>query len=213
MKRALMVITVVSLMSGVAVAQDELPRFTFNLGAGFTTPVQTAGERLDRGWNASLGAGMNFTPHLGALVEVNYNRMGINQGTLNSIGFPDGNVSVWSATLNPIIHLTPRRAVDAYLIGGGGFYQWRNQFTQPTVQTFTGFDPFFGVFYPVAVPVNQVLTEYNVNKFGFNGGLGLAFGAPGLGKGKFYSEARFHRMLLGANRYVDMIPVTFGFRF
>ena len=213
MKRALVVLSAATLMTGVATAQDELSRFAFSVGAGFTTPVQTAGERLNRGWNAGVGAGVNFSPYFGALVEGNYNRMGINQPTLNAVGFPGGNVSMWSATLNPIVHLTPRRAVDAYFIGGGGLYRWNQQFTQPAVETFTAFDPYFGVFYPVAVPVTQVLTEYTVNKFGFNGGFGLAFGAPGLGKAKFYSEARFHRMLLGANRYVDMVPVTFGVRF
>src|SRR3954471_9185688 len=116
MKKALMVITAATLMSGVASAQTtELNRFTFSAGAGFTTPTQTAGERLNRGWNVTAGAGVNFNPYLGAMVQLNYNHMGINGATLNSLGFPNGNVSVWSATLNPVIHLTPRKAVDAYL--------------------------------------------------------------------------------------------------
>ena len=213
MKRALMVISAAVLISGFAVAQDEFSRFTFNAGAGFTTPVKAAGDRLDRGWNAGLGAGMNFSSHVGALLEVNYNRMGINSATLNALSMPDGTASVFSATLNPIVHVNPRGPVDVYLIGGAGLYQWRTQFTQPTVQVFTGFDPFLGIIYPVAVPVNQVITEYSVNKFGFNGGMGLTFGAIGRRKAKFYSEARFNRVMLSPSRHFDMIPVTFGIRF
>ncbi|MEP6962969.1 MAG: outer membrane beta-barrel protein, partial [Acidobacteriota bacterium] len=197
----------------IATAQDEFSRFTFNAGAGFTTPVKAAGDKLDRGWNVDLGAGVNLHPNFGMLAEFNYNHMGINTATLKKVGFPDGNVSVWSATLNPVIHLNPRGPVDAYLIGGAGLYQWHNQFTQPSVTTFTGFDPFLGVFYPVAVPVNQILTDYSVNKFGFNGGFGLSFGGLGMKKARFYSEARFHRMMLSSSRHMDMIPVTFGIRF
>ncbi|MEO8099476.1 MAG: outer membrane beta-barrel protein [Acidobacteriota bacterium] len=213
MKRALMVLSTAVFISGMAAAQDEFSKFTFNAGAGFTTPVKGAGDVLDRGWNAGLGAGVNFHPNFGLLLEGNYNRMGINSATLNALSFPGGNVSVWSATLNPIIRLNPRGPVDAYFIGGAGLYQWRNQFTAPTVTTVTGFNPFLGVFYPVAVPATQVLTDYSVNKFGFNGGMGFTFGGIGHGKARFYSEARFHRMMLSSSRHMDMVPVTFGIRF
>ncbi|MEI9813351.1 MAG: hypothetical protein WDO18_12210 [Acidobacteriota bacterium] len=100
--------------------------------------------------------------------------------------------------------------MDVYFTGGGGFYQWRQQFTTPTTQTFTGFDPYFGILYPVAVPVNVVVSSYTLNKPGFNGGMGVAFGTKW--HAKAYAEARFHRMILGNDRYVDLIPVTFGLR-
>jgi opacity protein-like surface antigen len=193
--------------------QNEFQRFTFNAGGGFTEPIHRGGESLDRGWNVDLGLGMNFNPYAGLMLKWNYNAMDVNQTTLGDIGFPAGNVTVWSATLNPVIHLAPRSPVDVYITGGAGLYQWKNQFTQPSVSTFTAFDPYFGVFYPVAVPVNQVITDYTMNKFGWNAGMGLAFGAPGLNKVRFYSEARFNRMMLGNDRTFDMIPVSFGVRF
>ena len=133
----------------------------------------------------------------------------INAATLNNLGFPGGDVNVWSATLNPIIHTNPRGPVDLYFIGGGGLYHWRQEFTAPTVQVFNGFDPFFG-FYQVAVPANQVLTSYSVNKPGVNGGIGLSFGTKW--HAKFYAEARYHRIIFG-NTHADMLPVTFGIRF
>jgi hypothetical protein len=210
MRNTLQKFALVILASGVALAQDELPKFTFNLGAGFTTPTAAAGDRLDRGWNIAGAAGYNFHPNFALTVDMGYNSFGINQSTLGSLGFPDGNVHMWSATLNPVVHTMPRGPVDLYFTGGAGFYQWRQQFTRPDTSTFTAFDPYFGIFYPVAVPVDVVLSQYTLNKPGFNGGAGLSFGTRW--NAKFYAEARFHRMLLGANRYLDTIPVTFGFR-
>lgn len=99
--------------------------------------------------------------------------------------------------------------MDVYFIGGGGLYQRRQQFTQPTTAVFTGFDPYFG-YYPVAVPANQVITEYTLNKPGVNGGMGIAFGTKW--HVKFYAEARYHRMFLPNDRHTDLLPVTFGFR-
>lgn len=195
------------LLVGVVSAQ-ETPRFTFNAGAGFTTPVGGTGTRLNNGWNIGAGAGMNFNSYVGALVQFQNNQFNINSTTLNGLGFPGGDVRVWSLTLNPIVHTNPRGPVDLYFIGGGGLYNWRQQFTQPTVGVFTGFDPFFG-FYQAAVPANQVLTSYSVNKPGVNGGLGLSFGTKW--SAKFYAEARYHRIIFGS-RHADMLPVTFGIR-
>jgi len=195
-------------LAGVLSAQ-ETPPFAFNVGGGFTEPLGNTGTRLNRGWNVEAGAGFNFHPNFGALVQFNDNQFNINSATLTGLGFPGGDVNVWSATLNPIIHTNPRGPVDLYFIGGGGLYHWRQQFTQPTVAVFTGFDPFFG-FYRAAVPVNQVLTSYSVNKPGVNGGIGLAFGTKW--NAKFYAEARYHRMIFGEDKHADYLPVSFGIR-
>ena len=80
------------------------------------------------------------------------------------------------------------------------------EFTQPTIATFTAFDPFFGVFFPVGVPANQVLLQYSTTKLGVNGGAGLAFGH----KVKFYAEARYHQMY--TRNATSFLPVTFGIR-
>jgi hypothetical protein len=98
------------------------------------------------------------------MVDVGYNSFGIHSTTLDSLGFPGGGVHIFSATLDPIVHLTPRSHFDLYVIGGGVYH--RNQdFTAPTVSTLTGFDPFFG-FYPVAVQTTEILQSYSVTKPG-----------------------------------------------
>jgi hypothetical protein len=194
-------------VAGAAVAQ-EVPRIAVSGGAGFTTGVGDAGERLDTGWNIRGGVGVNFSPHVGVMLDLGYDSMGIKSSELNNLGYGGGNLNVFSATVNPIVHLAPRSKADFYLTGGGGYYRMSQDFTQPGVVTGTGFDPFFG-FYPVAVGTNVVVSSYSVNKPGWDIGGGVAFGSKW--HGKFFAEARYNRIYIG-NYYTEYIPVTFGFR-
>jgi hypothetical protein len=188
---------------------QESPRFAFDVGGGFTQAVGNTGRHLDTGWNLTTGAGVNFSKYFGTMIDVGYNRFGINSNTLNQSGFHEGNVSVFSATLDPIVHLNASSHIDMYLIGGGGLYHTTQEFTQPSVAAFTRFDPFFG-FYSVLVPTNQVLSSYAVNKPGLNIGAGFAIGTKW--HGKFFAEARYNRIFMGNDRHADYIPVSFGFR-
>ena len=199
---------IVLLTTGLIMAQES-SRFTFDLGGGFTQPVAGAGRRLDEGWNVKGGAGFNFNRYVGATVDLGYNRFDINSKTLNTVGFPEGNINVFSATLDPIVHVLPGHHVDMYVIGGGGLYRTEQQFTQPSAASVLGFDPFFG-FYTALVPTTQILSEYSVNKPGVNAGAGLALGTKW--HGKFFAEARYNRIFMGNNRHIDFIPVSFGFR-
>ena len=75
--------------------------------------------------------------------------------------------------------------------------------------TFTGYNPFFG-FYNYGVSTTDVLASYTVVKPGVNGGMGVALGSKW--GGKFYAEARYHRIFMGNNAHTDYVPVSFGFR-
>ena len=207
--RRILAISCFSVLFGGFVGAQEVPRFAFELGGGFTEPVGNTGRNLDQGWNIGTGAGINFSQYVGLLVQVDYNRLGINSTTLNAVGFPGGDVNVFSATLDPIVHLTPRGHFDVYLIGGGGYYRRTQEFTAPSVATFTAFDPFFG-FYRAAVPTTAVLASYSVNKPGVNGGAGIAFGTKW--HGKIFAEARYHRIFVNEFTHTDYVPVSFGFR-
>jgi hypothetical protein len=198
------------LLAGAAGAQ-EFSHFAFNIGGGFTQGLQETGTRTDLGWNARLGAGVNFNPYVGIMVNGAYDNLGINPSTLASFGAPGGRLAVTSVTLDPIVHLNPQGRVDLYITGGGGLFHRYQEFTTPTVTTVTGFDPFFG-FYPAAVSGNQILANYSVNKPGMDIGAGIAFGRRW--NGKFFAEARYVRIFMG-NRFAndtEYLPVTFGFR-
>lgn len=202
-------LTLLGAVSLVPLQAQENHKVIVDLGAGFVEPVGRTGRSLDPGWNLKGGVGYNFSSVVGAMVQVDYDALGINSTRLSNLGFPGGNVHVFSATLDPIVHLTPRSHFDLYLIGGGGMYRRTQEFTQPGVATGVGYDPFFG-FYQYGIPTTQVLASYTVVKPGVNGGMGIGLGSKW--GGKFYAEARYHRIFMGNNYHTDYVPVTFGFR-
>src|SRR5580692_9686002 len=101
----------VSVLAVGAASAQEFSRFVFDVGAGFTSPVGNTGRYTDEGWNVGAGFGMNFSPYVGAMINLDYNTMGINSTTLASFGAPGGGLHVFSATLDPIVHLTPKRHI------------------------------------------------------------------------------------------------------
>jgi len=205
--KSFIVSSVVCLFAAALVNAQETPKFTFNIGAGFTRPAGNTGNHLDTGWNVQGGAGYNFSPYVGANVDLAFNDLGIASADLSRIGVPGGNVHVFSATLDPIVHLNPHGHVDFYLTGGGGLFHWYQEFTRPAVAIVPGFDPFFG-FYSAAVPATQVLSSYSVNRPGIDLGAGVAVGAW---KGKVFAEAKYDHIYMRGS-HADYIPVTFGFR-
>jgi hypothetical protein len=207
MKHLLQASTFCFLLS-FSVNAQEFSHLAGQIGGGFTAPVGNTGNHLDYGWNVQGGFGWNFNPYVGALIDLGFNDMGINSGTLTNIGVPGGDVHIFQATLDPIVHLTPHSHFDIYLTGGGGIYHRYQEFTTPTVATVIGYDPFFG-FFPAQVPANQVIASYSVNKPGIDAGAGISFGSRW--HGKFFAEARYNRIFMG-NSHTDYVPVTFGFR-
>jgi len=195
-------------LSGTLSAQ-EFPRFSFDAGAGFTTPVNNTGSSLDTGWNVRAGAGYNFLPWVGANLDFGFDNMGIDHTTLDNFGVGGGTVRVFSVTLDPVVHLNPKGRVDVYATGGGGYFHEETQFTNPALVSGAAGGPYFG-FYPGVYTANVVVGGYSVNKPGIDAGAGIAFGNKW--GGRFFAEARFVRIYSGAGYHTDYIPVTFGFR-
>lgn len=192
-------------------AAQNTDRFTFAVGGGFTEPVKHSANRLDTGFNFTVGGGLNFTPHFGILGEFGYNQLGVTSAVLQREGVPDGAGRIYSFTLNPIVHFNPRGRVDAYIVGGGGYYRRTIEFTEPSLIAVTAFDPFFGVFFPATIPANTVLGSFTQNKGGLNIGAGFSVRVRGDSNAKFFAESRYHYIY---TRPVGMglLPVTFGFR-
>ncbi len=199
------------LLLTIPLAAQNTNKFTFDIGGGFTEPVQHNDGREDMGFNVTAGAGYNFIPYLGVKAEFGYNRNDLSNTLLNQVGVPGGNGHIYSVTLEPIVHFHPKGRADAYLIGGGGFYHRTIEFTQPSVGFVNVFDPFFGTIYPVAVPATQVLASFTQNKGGLNIGGGVEFRIKGDSNAKIFAEARYHYIYTTPVR-TTILPVTFGFR-
>ncbi len=200
----LALVTCLGFLAMGTLGAQEVSHFSFELGGGFTQSVGNTGRYLNDGWNVQGGVGYNFSSYLGVLGELGYNSLGFNGTTVSSLGFPGGDVHVFSATIDPIVHLTPRSHFDLYAVGGGGLYHWSEQFSAPAgVVT-----PFATGSFPVLIP--NVGDEYSVNKPGFNAGMGVALGTKW--HGKIFAEARYVHIFMNNNMRADYIPVTFGFR-
>lgn len=191
-----------ALISGFCSAQ-EYPRFPFSVGGGLTQTMSSSNRPLDSGWNAGIATGINFHQYFGVMLELTHNSLGVNQNVLRPFGFSQGNVTVRSLTVNPIIHLNPKGPVDVYLIGGGGLYYRKQRFYEPSAPGLRPFDPFFGT-------VSQANGVDSVFKPGINAGFGMSFGAKW--HTKVYVETRYHRMFFRGRR-TDLLPITIGFRF
>jgi opacity protein-like surface antigen len=185
-------------------------RWTGNVGGGPTALVGALSERLDNGWNFSVGGGYNFTSYFSGGIQFTYNGLGVSRGLLREAAVPDGNAHIWSITAEPKIRFAPERRFDPYVVGGVGFYRRVVQFTRPTTQTVLLFDPFFGAFFNAVIPVNQVIGTIAHNGVGGNagGGFDVGIGSQGL---KLFVEARYHYADTGRIK-TRMVPVTFGVR-
>ena len=83
------------------------------------------------GYSINLGGGWNFNKWLGVLAEYSFNSANIPQSTLTNVGEPNGNVHVWSLTLDPIVYYKTSGHIGGYVTGGGGFYRKLTSFTEP----------------------------------------------------------------------------------
>jgi hypothetical protein len=199
MKKLLMFGTLAAM--AVTLQAQEFPRITFNAGAGFTTPVGNTGNSLDTGWNVRGGVGYNFLPWVGANLDFGFDSMGVNSTTLSNLGYGGGTDRVFSATLDPIVHLFPKSPVDVYVTGGGGYFHEQEDFTDPGVGIGFFGNPLFS---------NVLVSSYSVNKPGLDIGAGVQFGSKW--GGHFFAEARYVRIYSGSGFQADYVPATFGFR-
>lgn len=184
--------------------------FTLNAGAGFSPLLGQISNRLDNGWNVTVGGGYRFTRHIEANLQFTYNGFGVKPLVLQEAGVPAANSHLWSLTVDPKLRLHPSGSVDPYFTGGVGYYRRTIQFTQPTLAPIDIFDPFFGFFFfPTLVPANIVLG--NITRGGVGGNFGLGFDFPFVGGTRFFAEAKYQYADTGSIP-TRMIPLTLGVR-
>jgi hypothetical protein len=195
----------------------------FEAGAGFTAPIgNTAHGWETYGYNIRVGGGWNFTKHIGALIEYQWNRDKIPGSTLTALANANGlnqplggNVNVWSFTIDPIIYLPVSHSFGGYVTGGGGFYRKVTNFTQ----LFLGESCYY---YCYIDYFPSTVAHSSSNQGGLNIGLGgywKAFGEDS--NAKLYTEVRYVWVDSPVASPKDpygsgtqsTIPVTFGIRF
>ncbi|WP_158748221.1 outer membrane beta-barrel protein [Acidobacterium sp. S8] len=203
--------------------ESRWSKLAFEAGGGFTAPVGNTSHGWETyGYNLKLGGGWNFTKHIGALLEYQFNRDKIPGSTLTQLAIDSGsnvplggNVNTWSITLDPIFYLPVTPTTGAYITGGGGFYRKVTNFTAPVLGISCYYYCYEG-YYPTTV------AHSSSNQGGLNIGAGFywkAFGPDS--KAKLFTEARYtwvdSPIASSSDPYgsgtSSLIPVTFGIRF
>jgi hypothetical protein len=194
---------------GSASAQQEYSKYSLDLGGGYTATAGATGNYARWGWNVKGGFDWNFSPRLGAALNVGYDSLPISSPAAFALGVPGGHVDVMHATVDPVFHLLPSvKRADFYLTAGGGYFRVYRQFSAAESGPSNAYLPSLGFGPPVNGPVPIPLT-YSVNKPGFDVGGGVTVGA--VGRGKIFAEARWEHVFLNGG-HLDLLPVTFGFR-
>jgi hypothetical protein len=182
-------------------------RIAVEAGGGFTAPLGNSQADITYGWNFTGGLGYKLSRRFGVMAEYQFNHNKIPGAALSAVGEPDGNIHIWSLTLDPIWNYKTSGSWGGYITGGGGFYRKLTSFTEPVIET-QFFCDFFSCF-PVQVQQNVVVSHFSSNQGGLNLGTGITFG--NWNGAKFYSEARYE-WLDTPGRGTQIIPVTFGLR-
>lgn len=203
--------------------ESRWSKVAFEAGVGFTAPVGNTTHGWETyGYNVKLGAGWNFTKHLGALLEYQFNRDKIPGSTLTQLAIDSGsdvplggNVNTWSLTIDPIFYLPVTSKAGAYVTGGGGFYRKVTNFTAPALGITCYYYCYEG-YYPTTV------AHSSSNQGGLNIGAGFYWKAFGPENNtKLFAEARYTWVDSPVASYQNpygsgtssLIPVTFGVRF
>jgi hypothetical protein len=200
--------------------QPGFHHIAIEAGAGFDAPVGNTKNAQTLGYNIKLGGGWNFNHRFGTLLEYEFNRTGIPDSVLASVGAQagtgvNGSVHLWGFTLDPVYYYKTTGAWGGYVTGGGGFYRKLTTFSTP-VYLGIGCDFYYGCYPQYA---NQTISHFSSNQGGLNIGTGITHNI-GDGGTKVYAEARYlwvnspaaTATALGSGT-VSMIPVTFGIRF
>lgn len=154
-------VSCIDILAFASANAQEFSRFTADVGFGYTVPAGGTGQYVDTGWN--IGVGVNFSPYLGAALNVGADSMGINSTTLGNIGITGGSVHVFHATVDPVVHLTPKGRVDFYLTGGGGLFR---RYQDLPAGTTNAYIPFLCL-NSAPFGANHLLASSSVNKPGF----------------------------------------------
>lgn len=179
---------------------DGSNKYAFVVGGGFTLATGNTFHYYNTSYGFQVGAGRNFSKNVSLMLQVDYDRFGLNgrtignQTTVYNYGVPsqfqiaglDANAHVWSITLNPVYNFYSSEGLGAYVVAGVGFYHKVTDFTLPT--TGTGFDPYYGYYQYTA---NQTIDHYTSNAPGFNGGFGLTYKPSRFAGERLFAEVRY----------------------
>lgn len=200
-----------------------MSHLTYEVGGGFGAPSGYSSPYITWGGNFTVGAGYRYNRMLSLMLEYQFVDDKLPGAIIAEAGATGGHVHIWSLSVDPVLDLTPKSAIDFYAVGGGGFYRSVTSFTDPEQTQYCTY------FYCGILTQNVVVGHYSSNQGGWSIGGGLAHrfaGWNGDGKMKVFAEARYLDVMtpavttqanglgtttVGAD--TKTIPVTVGLKF
>jgi hypothetical protein len=185
MRRSTVAAAVLTMLPLLAppVARAQSP-ISLGLAGGVALPMSSFNDDVIPGWRAlgTLSIGVPMIP-LGLRVDGAYDRFAVERSLLGTTVNASGAQRIASLTVNPTYRLpVSAPLVSPYLIGGAGSYN---------------------------VGCSGDFTCASSTYFGWNGGVGLKFGALGV---HAFAEARYHHVNVSGGS-VQYVPVTIGLLF
>jgi opacity protein-like surface antigen len=206
-------VAVSTLLGAPVLAQEEAPRFDFDIGGGIGFPASTISNYVNSGGNFVVGGGARLHSDLGFNGEFSWQDLPPKASVIAATGAPGGSARQYSVTGNMLLHTPESHKLGGYGIGGIGWYHRSWELTAPTLTIGTVCLPSYAFWGVVCtnglVSATQVLKSGSGDAFGWNVGGGVTYRlASHL---KVYAEARVHfAYYSGINTRV--VPLTFGLR-
>ncbi|HXV75960.1 MAG TPA: outer membrane beta-barrel protein [Candidatus Polarisedimenticolaceae bacterium] len=192
-------------------------RWFGHVAGGYSAPTSTSAEFLEGGYNFNGGA--TYWPEhwpVGIDLELGYNTFDVKREVLDDIrdatGFDDtldGDVDIWSLTVDGMWGPPPGGGINVYFAGGLGVYHEEATLSTPVAYSGIVCDPWWYWCVPGVITGEGIIDSESETNFGYNLGVGLTF-ELGLGS-QIYLEAKYHRVERDREP-TDYIPIVIGYR-
>lgn len=188
---------------------QDFHRLAFNVGGGPTFGVSDTSDRINTGYNFTVGGGYNFGKYIGLNLDYIYNGADLSTNVLNLTRAPGGYARAWGFGLNPIVQIAPDRRLGGYVTAGYGVYTRTVNLTRPGIVPGTICDPWTWICYSGPVYADLIYRSNSTTKGGWDIGGGLTYKFAG--SMKFYAEVRYYEIMT-TNVRTQLLPLTFGLR-
>ncbi|HUA99414.1 MAG TPA: hypothetical protein VMA34_13880 [Terracidiphilus sp.] len=205
--------------AGGGIFHNAVSHLALEFGGGFNAPESSS---VTYGANFTLGAGVNFNPHITGLIEYQFIDDKLPGALIAETGATGGHAHIWSFTLDPVIDAFPKATNDFYVTGGGGFYRKVTSFTVLEDEEFCTY------FYCGVGAAPATVGHFSSNQGGWSVGGGYIHrmgGIYGTSKMKLFAEVRYLDVMSPAltsqpnglgtvtvSADTKLIPVTLGIR-
>ena len=213
-KTVLLCVALTMAAAGPALAKER--KWWGNFGFTYNEPMGAAANRIEA--SGGFAGGVAFRPsgsQFGILGEIGWSDFNaptweVETDVPGELARLSGHVEIWSLTVNGIWRAPTKGKLGFYVLGGLGVYK-----RDVAILTPAGFDyvywcdPWWGVCYSEAYPVDNVVAANSTTALGYNLGLGATWKVGY--KTEIYLEARY--TLVDTPRATEYIPIAFGIRF